>query len=98
MEKRFSILIDGGFFVRRVQKEIGRRPEVDDVVSAIEKIRSHSLFAGFDLLRVYYYDARPATGKLKNPSLRKKRILQGPTYSSAVNHSQIHLNSNQTSH
>ncbi len=30
-------------------------------------IQNHKLFKGNDLLRVYYYDARPASGKLKNP-------------------------------
>lgn len=67
MEKRFSILVDGGFFVRRLQSSIKRRPEVEDVISEIERLQKHSLFSGFDLLRVYYYDARPASGKLKNP-------------------------------
>lgn len=67
MDKRFAILIDGGFFTRKLQKIISRRPDVDDVLRKIESIRDNHIFQDFDLLRVYYYDARPATGKIKNP-------------------------------
>lgn len=67
MEKRFSILIDGGFFTRKLQQNLKRRPNIDDVVEAIESIQDNPLFVNFDLLRVYYYDSRPASGKLKNP-------------------------------
>lgn len=67
MDRRYSILIDGGFFVRKLYKKLGQRPGVDDVVTEIQAISSSPLFHGFDLLRVYYYDSRPATGKLKHP-------------------------------
>jgi uncharacterized LabA/DUF88 family protein len=67
MEKRFAVLIDGGFFMRKLQTKLKARPTVDQVMVEIDEIQKHQLFSGFDLLRVYYYDARPASGKLKNP-------------------------------
>lgn len=75
MEKRYSILIDGGFFLRKLQSKLKARPSVDDVMSAIDAIRANKAFDGFDLLRVYYYDARPASGKLKNPISGKETDL-----------------------
>jgi uncharacterized LabA/DUF88 family protein len=67
VEKRFSILIDGGFFVRKLQQQLKTRPTIDHVVVGIQEIQNHKMFEGFDLLRIYYYDAKPASGKLKNP-------------------------------
>lgn len=75
MEKRFSILIDGGFFVRKLHSRLGHSPSVDDVISAIDTIKSDKMFEGFDLLRVYYYDAKPATGKLTNPISKQQTDL-----------------------
>lgn len=65
MEQRYSILIDGGFFVRRLRHRLGRRPEVEDVIDAIATLQES--FRLFDLLRIYYYDAKPATGRLVHP-------------------------------
>lgn len=67
MEKRFAVLIDGGFFTRKLYAKLKARPTVDEVMAEVDEIQKHKLFGGFDLLRVYYYDARPASGKLKNP-------------------------------
>ena len=67
MEKRFAVLIDGGFFMRKLQTKLKARPTVDQVMVEVDEIKNHKLFEGFDLLRVYYYDARPASGKLRNP-------------------------------
>jgi uncharacterized LabA/DUF88 family protein len=68
MDHRYAILIDGGFFTRKLYTKIGKRhPTVDDVVAAIDQLRGHSCVAGYELLRTYYYDAMPATGKIKHP-------------------------------
>jgi uncharacterized LabA/DUF88 family protein len=75
VEKRYSILIDGGFFVRKLQQKLKARPTIEDVVLGIQEIQNHKMFEGFDLLRIYYYDARPASGKLKNPISRKETDL-----------------------
>lgn len=75
MEKRFSILIDGGFFVRKLQQALKHRPSVDEVIESIEAIRGNPAFVGFDLLRVYYYDSRPASGRLRHPISGKETDL-----------------------
>ena len=62
---RYAILLDGGF-VRKVLKTYYKRdPTVDDIQELCAQI-GHS-FPGYELLRNYFYDARPATGKLRNP-------------------------------
>ena len=68
MDHRFAILIDGGFFCRKLYSKIGRKyPSVEDVVSEINSLRSHPLVKNFELLRSYYYDAMPATGRIAHP-------------------------------
>ncbi|QDL91609.1 NYN domain-containing protein [Paroceanicella profunda] len=67
MSHRYSILIDGAFFSRKLHGIINRNPNADDVVEACNKIRYKEILKDYELLRIYYYDAHPATGKLKNP-------------------------------
>ena len=68
MDHRFAILIDGGFFTRKLSSKLGKRtPTVEDVVAEIDRIRSNPIFGGYELLRTYYYDALPATGKVIHP-------------------------------
>ena len=68
MDHRFAILIDGGFFLRKLRNSLKKNPEVEDVVAEIERIRSLEMFKGYELLRTYYYDAEPATGKIRHPT------------------------------
>ena len=68
LDHRFAILVDGGFFTRKLYTKLGRTiPTVEDVVAEIARIRSHEMFAGYELLRTYYYDAQPATGIVTHP-------------------------------
>lgn len=68
MDHRFAILIDGGFFTRKLYSKLGKRtPTVDDVTAEIARLRSNEMFHGYELLRTYYYDAQPATGVVKHP-------------------------------
>ncbi|MWD28612.1 NYN domain-containing protein [Aquicoccus sp. SCR17] len=67
MDHRFAILIDGGFFCRKLKKKLSRHPEVEDVVNEISAIRTHDRFKEYELLRAYYYDSEPATGKIVHP-------------------------------
>lgn len=68
MDHRFSILIDGGFFVRKLRQKLGKSPDVADVVREIDTLRCHDSLSSFELLRTYYYDAYPATGKIRHPT------------------------------
>ena len=68
MDHRYALLIDGGFFTRKLYTKLGRKhPQVEDVVTEIERIRGDDQLKRFELLRAYYYDALPATGTLKHP-------------------------------
>ena len=67
MSNQYSILIDGGFFTRKLYPRLNRHPRVEDVVSEIDKLRSYRALERLDLLRVYYYDSKPATGRVTHP-------------------------------
>lgn len=68
MDHRFAILIDGGFFTRKLFTKLGKKtPTVEDVMAEISRLREHAMFSDYELLRTYYYDAQPATGKVTHP-------------------------------
>jgi len=67
MDHRYAILIDGAFFTRKLYSKLKRSPSVDDVLDAIGEIKNNGLVKEYELLRTYYYDAHPATGKLTHP-------------------------------
>lgn len=67
MSEKFAILIDGGFIKRKLSGKNKVFPTVKDIDVEVERIKAHPRLAGHRLLRVYFYDAPPATGRLKNP-------------------------------
>ncbi|EDM72950.1 hypothetical protein RAZWK3B_01980 [Roseobacter sp. AzwK-3b] len=67
MDHRYAILIDGGFFTRKLKQRLNKTPDVDDVLHAIDELKENELLSGFELLRTYYYDAYAASGKVKHP-------------------------------
>lgn len=72
MASRFSILIDGGFFTKKFRGENKRFPSAADVVDAVRGIISVCAdVEGKELLRVFYYDARPLLKAVPNPVTRK---------------------------
>lgn len=72
MTPRFSILIDGGFFTKKFRGVNRRFPAASDVVDIVRDIISACPeVAGKELLRVFYYDARPLLKKIQNPVTQK---------------------------
>jgi uncharacterized LabA/DUF88 family protein len=67
MNPRFAILLDGGFVTKALNKRNGTFPAAADVVQETARVRARPELMGQDLLRVYFYDAPPATETLKNP-------------------------------
>ncbi len=67
MKADYAILMDGGFVRVKVGQKCGRFPMVEDILYEVKKIKAHKLLVGKSLLRVYYYDAPPASGMMKNP-------------------------------
>lgn len=67
MHPKFAILIDGGFIRRKLQDRNKHFPTPEEIQSEIDRIKADARLADHRLLRVYYYDAPPASGVLTNP-------------------------------
>jgi len=67
MSKRFAILLDGGFVTKVLQFRNKSFPSSVDVEAECQRVIASPHLAGYDLLRIYFYDAPPATGVIKNP-------------------------------
>jgi uncharacterized LabA/DUF88 family protein len=71
----YAILLDGGFVCKKLRPTLapvqanGVRPHVgaDDLVALCDRIALHPQLNGYELLRIYYYDAAPADGRTALP-------------------------------
>ncbi len=71
MTTKISVLIDGGFFVKRFQNKHKRLPShkdvIDEVNNVITLVKQKTNGDTHDILfRIYYYDCRPFGGIVKN--------------------------------
>jgi hypothetical protein len=64
---KFAILMDGGFVTKKLQPRLGQFPAARDIQAEVDRISGDPWLKGHALLRVYFYDAAPATGRLINP-------------------------------
>lgn len=71
----YAILLDGGFVTKRLQERLNRPVKADDVVAECDRIQGLPIVAGYELLRIYYYDAHPATMSVKRPVSKTKYDL-----------------------
>lgn len=71
MRSRFAILIDGGFLTKKIYEREKRYATADDVVAECDRLRRVAVVDGYELLRIYYYDAEPAVDTLATPVERK---------------------------
>lgn len=60
-------MLDGGFVTKKLQEKLGHFPVAKEVQAECLRIAAHDQLKGRDLLRIYFYDAEPATVKVKNP-------------------------------
>jgi uncharacterized LabA/DUF88 family protein len=67
MSRRFAILLDGGFVWKRLRLRFGRPPVLREILEIADRASAHPDFGEYERLRIYYYDAPPATGALENP-------------------------------
>ncbi|MDH5637924.1 MAG: NYN domain-containing protein [Nitrospinota bacterium] len=74
---KFAILLDGAFVSRRLNIQLSRFPKAGDVVDYCEKIKSSPRLKGLSLLRIYFYDAPPATEEIINPVDDSRLSLAG---------------------
>lgn len=73
----YAILIDGGFLTKKLLAIHGRPATADDVEAYCQTLKGYPEVAGYELLRVYYYDAAPSTEKVKFPVSRNPHNLAG---------------------
>jgi len=67
MGGKYAILMDGGFVKKKIEQRTKNFPTVANIDAEVQRIKSHSALVGCELLRVYFYDAEPASGVLTNP-------------------------------
>lgn len=74
----YAILLDGGFLTKKLYGRLGRRhATADDVVAECERLQALPHVAGYELLRIYYYDAAPSSEKVSYPVSRREYRLAG---------------------
>jgi uncharacterized LabA/DUF88 family protein len=85
MGGKYAILMDGGFVKKKIQQRTKNFPTVPDIAAEVTRIKGHTALAGCELLRVYFYDAVPASGVLTNPiDASKTNLGANPIYSANV--------------
>jgi uncharacterized LabA/DUF88 family protein len=67
LRPQFAILVDGGFLTRKLQQKLKRFPSVEDVYQELTDLTSLPAIAGYELLRIYWYDAYPSSDTLRRP-------------------------------
>jgi uncharacterized LabA/DUF88 family protein len=67
MPGKFAILVDGGFIKKKLKARNHHFPTIAEIDAEIQRIRAHASLTSISLMRVYFYDAPPASGKLTNP-------------------------------
>lgn len=67
MNPRYAILLDGGFVSKVIEAKKRADITAADIEAECERIVRLPALGGLDLLRIYYYDAPPATQNLTNP-------------------------------
>jgi uncharacterized LabA/DUF88 family protein len=81
MQGKYAVLIDGGFIKKKLQERHKHFPSVKEIQTEVDRIKAHALLKEYVLLRVYFYDAPPATGVLTNPLDRKQiDLAKSPHY------------------
>ena len=79
MNPRLAILLDGGFVVKTLQDRNGHFPSAEEIVAETDQIKRAEALAGYDLFRIYYYDAPPPlSAEIVNPL--DNSALNNPTY------------------
>lgn len=63
----YAILLDGGYLTKRLQQRLKRPVSADDVTNECERLQALPEVKDYELLRIYYYDAFPATDSIPRP-------------------------------
>jgi uncharacterized LabA/DUF88 family protein len=71
----YAILLDGGFLTKKLHERLSRHATAADIVAECDRLRSLPYVAGYELLRIYYYDAPPSSDSLGLPVSKSKLNL-----------------------
>jgi len=64
---QYAILLDGGFVTKKLYEKHRQHASAEDVEAECERIRALPCVAGYELLRIYYYDAPPSDETVNLP-------------------------------
>jgi len=76
---QYAILIDGGFLTKKLNSRNRRAATADDIEAECERLKQLSYVQGYELLRIFYYDAPPSDETLAYPVSRTNLKLAGTT-------------------
>ena len=65
--RRFALLLDGGFVIKKLQQANRKFPTADDISEFCDTVSAQDSLHELDLLRRYFYHATPATEIVTNP-------------------------------
>lgn len=67
MAEKVVLMLDGGFVKTKLKQRLKHFPTVDDVVAFCTSVMAKPELTNTSLFRIYYYDAPPFDGTVKNP-------------------------------
>lgn len=71
----YAILIDGAFLTKKLQVRNKRPVTADDVVAESARLQALPYVDGYELLRIYFYDAAPASELVSYPVSKRQYNL-----------------------
>jgi uncharacterized LabA/DUF88 family protein len=63
----YAILLDGGYLTKVLSSRLKRAVTADDIVTECDRLRAIPEIDGYELLRIYYYDAFPSSASVNRP-------------------------------
>lgn len=63
----YAILLDGGYLTKMLQQRLKRTVVADDVMAECARLQAIPEVEGYELLRIYYYDAFPSAEAVVRP-------------------------------
>jgi len=67
MRPLYAILLDGGFMRTNLQRRADTGFSAEAIVNECDRLRKHESVAGYELLRIFYYDSLPTDADLVSP-------------------------------
>lgn len=72
---RHALLLDGGFVIKKLHQANKHFPTADEIEAYCGTINNSAEFKVSNLLRIYFYHARPASEELRNPIDQTRTLL-----------------------